>query len=215
MSAERRGYPNPYNYPATPGDPAASGDPTVPRAPNGLDDPAGATAETYLGEPQPGSPAETAGLVRGLQAWMADMDRRLAIRTKLLLGLAAIAIGAAGAAIFLSVEANRTTASQEEFAELQREVDEMRQQLGLAPGGSEPADDAATEDDLGAVPGEDPGNPEADGATEDADAAAEDGSATEEDPEAVIEEAMRERFEELSEDPDSGGAPPSPEIGSD
>ena len=152
-------------------------------------------------------------MLRGLQAWMADLDRRLSLRTKLLLGLVAVAIGAAGAAIFLSVEANRTTASQSEFAELKRDVEQIQSQLGIMP----------TEEDLEEATGQaEDAAAEAESAAEEADSAA--GSAgesaedaagaadrarDEEDASAIIEDAMNEDFDELE------GAPPIPEIGTD
>lgn len=225
MSVERPEHPTQASYPAAPAPPG----PATPG--NGVGQQAapgqratGARRPTegggdFPGRPQPGSPAETAGLVRGMQVWMADLDRRLAIRTKLLLGLVAVAIGIAGAALYLSVEANRTTASQEDFAELQQRVEQLEDQLGVVPSETE------LEDATGEVEG---AADEAEAAAEDAESAADDaGSAADEaesaagqaqgeadaasqDPSSVIEEAMKERFDELTED-----APPSPDIGSD
>lgn len=74
---------------------------------------------------------EVANRVRGLQAWMADLDRRLAVRTRIVLALVAVAVGASGSAIYLAVEANRTTASHEDVSRLQNEVDGLRQEVEL------------------------------------------------------------------------------------
>lgn len=217
MSAERPGYPNQPSYPPTQQTPGgsygtpASGQEPDPRSTNG--------ADQFPGEPQPGSPAETAAFVRGLHAWMSDLDHKIAIRTKLLLALVAVAIGIAGAALYLAVEANRTTASQQEFAELQLQVEELQEQLGVVPTETELEDaegaiEGAAEDADAAAESADQAADDADaaaGAAEDAAGAADEAerSATEEsDASAIIEEAMKERFDELND-----GAPPMPEIG--
>jgi hypothetical protein len=41
----------------------------------------------------------------GLRAWIGEVERKLALRTRVFLVLVAIAIGGAGAAIYLAVEA--------------------------------------------------------------------------------------------------------------
>lgn len=172
--------------------------------------------------PQATGPADTASVIRGLQAWMADLDRRLSIRTKLLLGLVAVAIGAAGAAIFLSVEANRTTASQREFAELKRDVEQIQQQLGIMPteteleeatgAAEEAAEEAerAAEEAEGAAGSADDAAVDAEGAALDAEGAADQAAEEELDADSILDKARREHFDDLK-----SGAPPMPDIGTD
>ena len=44
----------------------------------------------------------------GLRAWIGEVERKLAMRTRVFLVLVAIAIGGAGAGIFLAIEARTT-----------------------------------------------------------------------------------------------------------
>ena len=167
------------------------------------------------GQPPPGSPADLSNRLYGLQAWITDIERRMAIRTKLLLALAAIAIGMAGAAIYLAVEANRTSASQEELVELRNEVEAMQQQLGITPTADEL--ESATEEIEEAAE-------EAGLAADEADAAAEDAGTADEQAESAAEAAEREAEEagQATDDAaaieeaireEADGAPPLPDIG--
>lgn len=211
MSAERPEYPTGSNYPTQPMAPGVRGAQQPGAYPT-----AAQQAAAQQAAAQRAGAADTAGLVRGMQVWLADLDRKMAIRTKLLLGLAAIAIGISGAALYLAIEANRTTASQKEFAELELRVDELESRLGVTPTESELED--ATGAIEGAAEDAEAAAEEAAGAAEEADAAAgaadeaagAAGEAAGAADEAASGATPRDRSENLDE-----GAPPFPEIGTD
>lgn len=220
MSAERPGYPSQVSHQSTTSQDYGQAQPAAPSAYEQAQQAAGqqrpvAGNQAAPRNPQANGPADTAGMLRGLQAWMADLDRRLSIRTKLLLGLVAVAIGAAGAAIFLSIEANRTTASQREFAELKRDVEQIQQQLGIMPTETEleeatgAAEEAAEEAESAAEEAESAAG-SADEAAAEAEGAADQAAEEEIDASSILDEAKKESFDDLD-----SGAPPMPEIGTD
>jgi len=51
----------------------------------------------------------------GLRAWIGEVERKLGMRTRVFLVLAALAVGGAGAAIYLAVEAQNDQASTSEL----------------------------------------------------------------------------------------------------
>jgi hypothetical protein len=59
----------------------------------------------------------------GLRAWIGEVERKLGKRTRVFLALAAIAIGGAGAAIYLAIDANQSSVSEGDVQELQRELE--------------------------------------------------------------------------------------------
>jgi len=67
----------------------------------------------------------------GLRAWVGLVERKLTMRTRVFLVLVAIAVGGAGAAIYLAIDANDAAVSE---SELQTTRDELAAQI--ATGGS-------------------------------------------------------------------------------
>jgi hypothetical protein len=59
----------------------------------------------------------------GLRAWIGEVERKLGKRTRVFLALAVIAIGGAGAAIYLAIDANQSSVSEGDVQELQRELE--------------------------------------------------------------------------------------------
>lgn len=59
----------------------------------------------------------------GLRAWIGEVERKLGMRTKVVLVLAAIAIGAAGTAIYLVIDYRDKAVSESDFKELQGELE--------------------------------------------------------------------------------------------
>jgi hypothetical protein len=51
----------------------------------------------------------------GLRAWIGEVERKLGMRTRVFLVLAAIAVGGAGAAIYLAVEAHNDQVSADDL----------------------------------------------------------------------------------------------------
>lgn len=71
----------------------------------------------------------------GLRAWIGEVERKLGKRTRVFLALCAIAIGIAGAAVYLALDARSDSVSEGEVRELQRELE--AQGVGGAAGGAE------------------------------------------------------------------------------
>jgi hypothetical protein len=59
----------------------------------------------------------------GLRAWIGEVERKLGMRTRVFLVLAVIAVGGAGAAIYLAVEAQNDSVSESDVQALQQELE--------------------------------------------------------------------------------------------
>lgn len=58
----------------------------------------------------------------GLRAWIGEVERKLKMRTRVFLVLAAIAVGGAAAAIYLAVDAQSNQVSESDVGTLQTEL---------------------------------------------------------------------------------------------
>jgi hypothetical protein len=70
----------------------------------------------------------------GLRAWIGEVERKLGIRTKVMLALAVIAIAIAGAGIYLAIDTRDKAVSEGDVQTLQKELE---QQIDTAGGGAE------------------------------------------------------------------------------
>jgi len=59
----------------------------------------------------------------GLRAWIGEVERKLGKRTRVFLALTALAIGIAGAAIYLALDARSDSVSEGDVQELQQELE--------------------------------------------------------------------------------------------
>jgi len=59
----------------------------------------------------------------GLRAWIGEVERKLRMRSRVFLVLAVIAVGGAGAAIYLAVEAKNDSVSESDVQALQKELE--------------------------------------------------------------------------------------------
>jgi TolA-binding protein len=59
----------------------------------------------------------------GLRAWIAEVERKLGMRTRVFLVLTTIAIGGAGAAIYLAIDTRDNTVSKSDVEALERTSD--------------------------------------------------------------------------------------------
>jgi hypothetical protein len=59
----------------------------------------------------------------GLRAWIGEVERKLGIRTKVMLALAAIAIALAGAAIYLAIDTREGAVSESDVQQLQGDLE--------------------------------------------------------------------------------------------
>ncbi len=107
--------------PQSPQPPAAAGQPTGGQAQGGEAAPAQAASAGSRAESEPRDPStETAGL----RAWLAQIDRRLGVRTYIGAALVVLAVAAAAVALVLTLSVKRDSASQDE-------VDSLRDQLAV------------------------------------------------------------------------------------
>ena len=73
----------------------------------------------------------------GLRAWIGEVERKLGMRTRVFLALSAIAIGGAGAAIYLAVDAHNKTVSESDLQALQRQLEGQAASGGGAAGSTD------------------------------------------------------------------------------
>jgi cell division protein FtsB len=76
----------------------------------------------------PPGPGEITARLDGIRGWLGDLDRTVRIRSRIGLVLAAIAIGAAGAAIYLSLDAKEQSASDRDVSSLRDQLQQVQQQ---------------------------------------------------------------------------------------
>jgi hypothetical protein len=70
--------------------------------------------------------------VEGLRAWIGEVERKLAKRTRVFLVLTVIAIGIAGAAVYLAIDARESSVSESDVQVLQQELERRIDALGTA-----------------------------------------------------------------------------------
>lgn len=68
--------------------------------------------------------------LEGLRAWIGEVERKLAKRTRVFLALAVIAIGIAGAAIYLAIDARESSVSENDVQALQQQLETRIDELG-------------------------------------------------------------------------------------
>jgi hypothetical protein len=73
--------------------------------------------------------------LEGLRAWIGEVERKLGMRTRVFLVLSTIALGGAGAAIYLAIDARESSVSESDVQALQ---ERLETQIGEAAGGATP-----------------------------------------------------------------------------
>lgn len=61
--------------------------------------------------------------MEGLRAWVAEVERKLGKRTRVFLALTVIAIGIAGASLYLAIDARNSSVSESDVQELQEQLE--------------------------------------------------------------------------------------------
>ncbi|MGH2981939.1 MAG: hypothetical protein ACRDKV_07850, partial [Solirubrobacterales bacterium] len=87
------------------------------------------------GRPTPGGPRGAQDLIErldGIRGWLGDLDSMVRLRSRIGLVLAAIAIGAAGAAVYLSLDAKSQSASNTAVGNLREQVSSLEEDLASA-----------------------------------------------------------------------------------
>jgi len=77
--------------------------------------------------------------LEGLRAWIGEVERKLGMRTRVFLVLSVIALGGAGAAIYLAVDAREDSVSESDVQALQ---ERLETQIGEAAAGAAPEESA-------------------------------------------------------------------------
>jgi len=70
--------------------------------------------------------------LEGLRAWIGEVERKLGMRTRVFLVLSVIALGGAGAAIYLAIDARESSVSESDVQALQ---ERLETQIGEAAAG--------------------------------------------------------------------------------
>jgi hypothetical protein len=70
--------------------------------------------------------------LEGLRAWIGEVERKLAKRTRVFLVLTVIAIGIGGAAIYLAIDARESSVSESDVQALQQQLETRIDELGAA-----------------------------------------------------------------------------------
>jgi hypothetical protein len=75
--------------------------------------------------------------VDGLRAWIGEVERKLRMRTRVFLVLAVIAIGGAGASIYLSIDTRNNSVSESDVQALQEQLEARISQVGAGAAGTD------------------------------------------------------------------------------
>lgn len=70
--------------------------------------------------------------LEGLRAWIGEVERKLAKRTRVFLVLTVIAIGIAGGAVYLAIDARESSVSESDVQALQQQLETRIDELGAA-----------------------------------------------------------------------------------
>jgi hypothetical protein len=68
----------------------------------------------------------------GLRAWVGEVERKLGARTRVFLALTVIAIGIAGAAVYLAIDARESSVSESDLQALQQQLEAQIGEGGAA-----------------------------------------------------------------------------------
>jgi hypothetical protein len=70
--------------------------------------------------------------LEGLRAWIGEVERKLGMRTRVFLVLVVIAVGGAGAAIYLAIDARESSVSESDVQALQEKLETRIAEGGAA-----------------------------------------------------------------------------------
>ena len=70
--------------------------------------------------------------LEGLRAWIGEVERKLGMRTRVFLVLTVIAVGGAGAAIYLAIDARESSVSESDVQALQERLETRIDEGGTA-----------------------------------------------------------------------------------
>src|SRR5690349_5487 len=99
----------------------------------------------------------------GLRAWIGEVERKLGMRTRVFLVLAVIAIGGAGAAVYLAIDTRENAVSESDVQALQEKLEARIRAVGAAAPAVAPEPTPESEPEAVAPEGK-PAQPEGEGA---------------------------------------------------
>ena len=105
--------------------------------------------------------------LEGLRAWIGEVERKLAKRTRVFLVLTVIAIGIAGAAVYLAIDARESSVSESDVQALQQQLETRIDELGATAATPQAVPETAPAPEAEPAPESAPkSNPEAGGTSE-------------------------------------------------
>jgi hypothetical protein len=90
--------------------------------------------------------------LEGLRAWVGEVERKLRVRSRVFLALTVIAIGIAGAAVYLAIDARDSSVSESDVQALQQELEARIDEAGGATATSPIEPEAETGSELEPAP---------------------------------------------------------------
>ena len=90
--------------------------------------------------------------LEGLRAWIGEVERKLAKRTRVFLVLTVIAIGIAGAAVYLAIDARESSVSESDVQALQQQLETRIDELGAASTAAPVVPETAPQQELEPAP---------------------------------------------------------------
>ena len=101
--------------------------------------------------------------LEGLRAWIGEVERKLAKRTRVFLALTVIAIGVAGASVYLAIDARESSVSEGDVKELQQELEAQIDAAAAGTGAPAPEQAEPTEPEPAPEPAPEPKSDGSDG----------------------------------------------------
>jgi hypothetical protein len=142
--------------------------------------------------------------LEGLRAWIGEVERKLGMRTRVFLVLAVIAVGGAGAAIYLAIDARESSVSESDVQALQEKLEAQIAEGGAAAPvvpeeeapvepAPEPAPEPETKPDKGAKNGAAEGGASTEGTGSESGGAAAPGGTNSAKLRDLVEQAEKQR----------------------
>jgi len=140
--------------------------------------------------------------LEGLRAWIGEVEHKLGMRTRVFLVLVTIAVGGAGAAIYLAIDARESSVSESDVQALQEKLEAQIAEGGTAapvvpeeeaPVEPEPAPEPETKPDKGAKNGAAEGGASTEGPGSDSGGASAPSGADSAKLKELVEQAKKQR----------------------
>ncbi len=98
--------------------------------------------------------------LEGLRAWIGEVERKLAKRTRVFLVLTVVAIGVAGAAVYLAIDARESSVSESDVQALQQQLETRIDELGAGASTAPAEPESEPAEGTGQAAPEEPAEPQ-------------------------------------------------------